>query len=115
MSAWPLDIRKVNTMIDVIVSCTNEEGPRVMGDDWIMTTSAEIETSQGLLLLASVYRSRLEPLIHLWSVEQGRPIFGSADRSQIIMRFMRFDSKATNWNASCRQRYKMASIRNIHD
>jgi len=30
-----------NEMIDVIVSCTNEEGSRVIGDDWIMTTSAD--------------------------------------------------------------------------
>jgi len=45
---------KTNERIDVIVSYTNDEGRRVMGDDWIMTTSAEIETYLGLLLLAGV-------------------------------------------------------------
>jgi len=105
-----------NEMIDVIVSYTNEEGRRVMGDDWIMTTSAEIETYLGLLLLAGVYRGRHEPVIHLWNVEQGRPVFGAAmarNRFQMITRFMRFDSKDTKLER--RQRDKMAPIRDIHD
>jgi len=70
----------------------------------------------GLLLLAGVYRGRLEPVIHLWSVEQGMPLFGAAmarNRFQMITRWMRYDSKDTRLER--RQRDQMAPIRDIHD
>ena len=69
-----------------------------------------------MLLLAGVYHGRLEPVIHLWSVERGRPIFGAAmarNRFQIITRVMRFDSKDTKEERQARD--KMAPIRDIHD
>ena len=63
-----------------------------------MTTSAEIETYLGLLLLVGEYRGRLKPVIYLWNAEQGRSMFRTAmtrNRFQMITRFMRFDSNDT--------------------
>jgi hypothetical protein len=103
-------------IIDLIVKHTNEEGVRVFGEDWTNTTAFEIQTYLGLLLLAGVYRGRQEPIIHLWSREQGRPLFSAAmsrNRFQTITRVMRFDSKDTRTER--RARDKMAPIRDIHD
>ena len=85
-------------MVATIVNYTNEEGHRILGDQWQGTSVGEIQTYFGLLLLAGVYRGHLEPIIHLWNKENGRPIFGKAmsrNRFQTIMRFLRFDNKDT--------------------
>ena len=103
-------------IIGIVVRCTNEEGYRVFQEQWKDTTREEILTYLGLLLLAGVYRGRMEPVIHLWSAESGRPVFGKAmgrTRFQNITRCLRFDSKETRTER--RSRDKLAPIRELHD
>ena len=103
-------------IIGIIVRCTNEEGNRVFRAQWKNTSRDEILTYLGLLILAGVYRGRMEPVIHLWSNESGRPVFGKAMgrvRFQTITRCLRFDSKDTR--PERRSRDKLAPIRELHD
>lgn len=103
-------------IIGMIARCTNEEGQRVFQTQWRATTAEEIHAYLGLVLLAGVYRGRMEPVIHLWSRDQGRPIFSQTmprGRFQQLTRVFRFDSKDTR--TARRERDKMAPIREIHD
>lgn len=103
-------------MTNTIVMHTNEEGNRVLHNEWIKTTADELKTYLGLLMLAGVYRGRFEPIINLWSISSGRPIFNKAmprNRFQQLTRVMRFDSKDDRQER--RQRDKMAPLRYIHD
>lgn len=103
-------------IMSIIVKHTNQEGRRVMHEQWVDTTVDELQTFIGLLILAGVYRGRREPIIHLWNQERGRPTFSLAmarNRFQQITRALRFDSRETRLER--RQRDKMAPIRDIHD
>ena len=103
-------------ILEIIVKCTNEEGQRIFGDNWKHTNEDELKTYLGLLIIAGVYRGRLEPVVHLWNQNSGRPIFNKAmsrNRFQQLTRTLRFDTKATRDER--RQRDKLAPIREIHD
>ena len=81
-------------MMNIIVQCTNEEGNRVFGENWNPTTVGELKTYLGLLILAGVYRGCQEPVVHLWNLSSGRPIFNKAmsrNRFQQLTRTLRFD------------------------
>ena len=98
-------------MMNIIVQCTNEEG--IFGENWNPTTVGELKTYLGLLILAGVYRGRQEPVVHLWNLSSGRPIFNkvmSRNRFQQLTRTLRFDTREKR-----RQRDKLAPLHDIHD
>lgn len=105
-----------SNMLENIVMCTNAEGERLFYNVWKHIDLYELQTYIGLLLLAGVYRARLEPIQHLWNVRDGRPIFGKAmsrNRFSLITRCLRFDKKDDR--VERRARDKLAAIREFHD
>ena len=80
----------------IIIHSTNEEGRRVYNENWNEMDYVELIAFLGLLILTGVYRSRSEPVSHLWNTESGRPIFSKAmarNRFTSIQRCLRFDSR----------------------
>ena len=101
-------------ILEMIVSCSNEEGIRVFGHGFNKIDKDELKVYLGLLLLAGVYRGRFEPIIHLWSLENGRKIFNNSmprDRFLTITRIMRFDKRETRLQR--RERDKLAPLREV--
>lgn len=111
-------------MLDLIVRETNREAERQIEmwnnshpghhKEWKVLTLDELEAVIGLLLIAGVYRGRLEPLEDLWSNETGRTIFAavmSLKRFKQILRHLRFDNKATREQR--RSVDKLAAFRDI--
>lgn len=88
-------------ILDVVVRETNREAEKVTHEwneehkdnmrTWSRLSTEELAAYIGLLILAGVYRGRLEPIEDLWSQEHGRPIFAavmSANRFKTITRFI---------------------------
>ncbi|XP_039956871.1 piggyBac transposable element-derived protein 4-like [Bactrocera tryoni] len=95
---------------------SNIKGLQFFGDNWKIIDLIELEAYIGLQILAGVYKSHNESLIHLWDENNGRPIFRatmSLERLMNTSRCLRFDSAADRDER--RQRDKLAPIRNIWD
>ena len=100
----------------IILQCTNHEGRRIFHQRWIEVTRPELYTYIGVVLLAGVYRSNKEPIIHLWNKTSGRSVFPnsmSRNRFTDITRCLRFDDRETR--AERRERDKLAPIRQVTD
>jgi Transposase IS4 len=76
----------------------NERNPENQHAEWKPVNDNEIVAFIGLCILAGVYRANHEPQSSLWSEREGRPVFiatMSRTRFRDIMKYMRFDDKAT--------------------
>lgn len=90
-------VKETNRRARSVVAAWNENNP-TKKCHWKDTSSDEIWTFIGLLILADVQRSQNEHLDELWSMNNGRPIFRatmSKDRFSNLLRFSRFDDAAT--------------------
>jgi len=77
-------------------------------------TAEELKATIGMLILAGVYRGRLEPLEDLWSKEHSRSIFAAVmtmKRFNEILRYLRFDNKSTRHQR--RATDKLAAFRDV--
>nr|XP_020465890.1 uncharacterized protein LOC109965872 [Monopterus albus] len=84
-----------DSILDIILDCTNIEGRRVYGERWKIVDMILLYAYLGLLYLAGVFKSKGESLHSLWSADYGRAIFRatmSLDRFQVISRVIRFDN-----------------------
>src|SRR5688572_11664990 len=76
----------------------NEQNPENQRAEWKPVNDKEMIAFIGLCILAGVYRGNHEPQSSLWSEREGRPVFVatmSRTRFRCIMKYMRFDDKAT--------------------
>lgn len=76
----------------------NERNPENQCAEWKPVNDKEIVAFMGLCILAGVYRANHEPQSNLWSEREGRQVFiatMSRTRFRCIMKYMRFDDKAT--------------------
>lgn len=101
---------------NIIIEMTNIKGSELFGNNWKAVDIIELEAYLGLQILAGVYKSHGESLLHLWDESNGRPIFRatmSLERFMNISRCLRFDSYIDREER--RQRDKLAPIRKIWD
>lgn len=108
-------------ILSQIVQFTNIEAERVyqecnMQKAWKLTDETEILAFLGLIITGGLYKAKHLTCELLWSPKHGPPIFRatmSAMRFKALMRFMRFDDKATR--SRRREKDKLAPIRDIFD
>ncbi|XP_071039571.1 uncharacterized protein [Parasteatoda tepidariorum] len=85
-----------NYIIEHIKNCTEEEGRRILGNDWT-TTLPEIRAFIGILYARGAYEAKNLKLSYLWSAKWGPEFFRrtmTRDKfKQILIRFIRFDKK----------------------
>ena len=111
-------------IVDNIVLQTNREARRIrewnehnrdkLRTDWKPVTAEEIIAFAGLCILAGVCRSNHELQSCLWSEREGRPGFIATmarTRYREIMKYMRFDDKATRQDRE--KNDKLAAFRDI--
>lgn len=114
LSAFQLFMRK--PLLAEVIKWTNIEGRHIHEDTWTDMTEEEFQRFLGLLILSGVYKSRNESIIQLWSLEDGRSVFGETmarTRFQQISRALRFDDAAHRRER--RNMDKLAPIRHIFD
>ena len=109
----------------IVMRCTNREAQRVYDlwnqsnpqkkrKVWKCIDDVELDACFGLLILAGAYRSAGKSLEEMWDPKSGRPIFHatmSLKRFKSILRFLRFDNKATRAERAAEDR--LAPIRDI--
>lgn len=84
-------------LLENICKWTNKEGATVLKEKWNNVVVKELNVFIGVLILIGVYKSRNEPVIQLWSKNDGRAIFNKAmsrNRFQELLRCLRFDDAA---------------------
>lgn len=84
-------------LLQEICKWTNKEGSQVLKNNWKNVDIKELKVFIGVLILTGVYKSRNEPVVQLWSKNDGREIFNKAisrNRFQELLRFLRFDDAA---------------------
>lgn len=110
--ASSFDLFFTPNMIKLIVQMTNLYGRRSVSG-WSDTDDQEIRAYIGLLILASVYRSKGESTRSLWDDRNGRPIFRatmSHKRFEAISASLRFDDQLT-----CPARHKEDKLSAFRD
>ncbi|KRZ01763.1 PiggyBac transposable element-derived protein 4 [Trichinella zimbabwensis] len=111
-------------MVNVVVQNTNKKAEKVYREWnkkhpdalklWKPTHEEEMYAFIGLLLISDVYKSSDESVSELWSLNNGRPIFGSVmteNRFKSLLRFYRFDETTTR--AARLEFDKLAAFRDI--
>lgn len=99
----------------LLVDKTIEEAHR-QGNDTFNLTVQEMCAFLGLCLIRGVIKGRDEPLPSFWEANYGRPIFRqtmSRNKFQDILRYLRFDNKATR--PQRRETDRFAAIRDLWD
>ena len=67
----------------------------VYKENWTAIDQSEFDKFLGVVILIGIYKSNSKNVAHLWSKEDGRPIFNklmSRNRYQQILRVLRFDN-----------------------
>uniref|UniRef100_A0A3Q3J2G5 PiggyBac transposable element-derived protein domain-containing protein n=1 Tax=Monopterus albus TaxID=43700 RepID=A0A3Q3J2G5_MONAL len=110
------DLLMPDSILQIILDCTNLEGRRVYGEKWKVMDNILLYAYLGLLYLAGVFKSKGESLHSLWAVETGREIFRatmSLETFQVISRVICFDNRDDR--PARRQKDKLAAIRTVWD
>ncbi|XP_053285620.1 piggyBac transposable element-derived protein 4-like [Pleuronectes platessa] len=104
------------TVENIVLEMTNLEGRRKYGDGWKGMDATDLRAYVGLLILASVYRSRGEAAASLWDAESGRAIFRATMPLKVFhtySRLLRFDDHVTRRER--RASDKLAAVREVWD
>ncbi|XP_059563328.1 piggyBac transposable element-derived protein 4-like [Myotis daubentonii] len=84
-----------NYIIKHIKKCTEEEGRRILRNDWT-TTLPEIRAFIGILYARGAYEAKNLKLSYLWSAKWGPEFFRKTmtrEKFKQILRFIRFDKR----------------------
>lgn len=105
-----------DTVIGIVVTFTNKEAVRILGDLWKPVDDVEIRAFLGLLITAGRNKQGMVDYNELWNPLYGNPVYRacmSRNRFTQLLRFIRFDDKATR--TLRRQKDKLAPIRDLWD